>query len=62
MNGFDMFIFGVVFVLIVITISVIHSIITDHNKEKRTKYNYFNDFSSRCELKEQNLKLVNSLA
>ena len=63
MNGFDMFIFGVVFVIVVITISVINSIITDHNKEKHTKYDYFNDFTTnKCELKEQNLKLVNGLA
>lgn len=63
MNSFDMFIFGVTFVIVVITISMIHSIIIDHKKEKRTKYDYFNDFTtSKCELKEHNLKLVNSLA
>lgn len=65
MNSLDMFMFGVIFVLIVVAASAVYSaicVLAKHyrQKEEYINYNYHNNSSD--ELKEEHIKLVNSVA
>lgn len=65
MKSLDMFMFGVIFVLIVVAASAVYSAICAlakhyRQKEEYINYNYHNNSSD--ELKEEHIKLVNSVA
>lgn len=65
MNSIDMLTFGVIFVLIVVAASAVYSAICAlakyySQKEEYIKYDYYNKSSD--ELKEEHIKLVNSVA
>lgn len=64
MNGFDMFTFGAVFIILVIIVSAIYSAICalanrHSQKEQYIKYGQFD--SSSDDLKDEHIKLTNSI-